>query len=366
MTTPLETSTPGTPARARKAARRATVNDVARVAGVSVATVSNFLNHPHKVADATKRTIEQAISLLDFVPNSQARSLARGQSRTIGMLVTDLANSYFVDIARGAELRAADIGMSLLISSSVNSEARQRELLGVFDQSRFAGTLVAPFESATDYREPDGLRGPAVILNVQRPVHYGCSVVSDDELGGYLAAKHMIELGRRWLHFVGGPERLAPIAQRLRGARRAVDEADGVAFTVEHVPFEDHFAEGASIGRRLLEGSDLTRPDAIVSTSDLVALSVMHTVHSSLSVPDDLAVIGYDNNAAARDAAIPVSTVAQAGMEMGASALDLLWEELTDRSNQHEHRMVSLKPHVVARASSIGAAAAALEPLEPA
>ena len=95
-------------------------------------------------------------------------------------------------------------------------------------------------------------------------------------------------------------------------------------------------------------------------------MSIIHTVHTSLSVPDDLAVIGYDNNAAARDAAIPVSTVAQAGMEMGGTALDLLWEELTDRSHRHEHRMVSLKPHVVVRASSIGAAAAALEPLEPA
>jgi LacI family transcriptional regulator len=353
MSTSVDT-TPSGPT-ARKPARRSTVNDVARVAGVSVATVSNFLNHPHKVAEGTKRTIEQAIALLDFVPNSQARSLARGHSKTIGMLVTDLANSYFVDIARGAELRAADTGMSLLIASSVNSEQRQRDLLSVFDQSRFAGTLIAPFESATDYREPEGLRGPAVVLNVQRPTHYGCSVVSDDELGGYLAAQHMIQLGRRWLHFVGGPERLAPIAQRWRGVQRAVAEADGVALTSENVPFLDHHAEGVAIGKRLLDAGDLTRPDAIVSTSDLVALAIIHTVQSTLRIPDDLAVIGYDNNAAARDAAIPVSTVAQAGLEMGATALDLLMDELTDRTHHHEHRVVSLEPHIVARASSVRA-----------
>ncbi|MGN8552040.1 UNVERIFIED_CONTAM: LacI family transcriptional regulator [Microbacterium sp. SLM126] len=334
----------------RGGARRSTLSDVARVAGVSVGTVSNFLNRPDKVAPATQTAIEEAIALLDFVPNGQARSLARGRSRTVGMIVTDLSNSFFVDIARGAEEAAADAGHSLLVASSVNAERKQQELLRVFDEARFAGVLIAPFEAATDYREPEGLRGPAVLLNVARPVHYGSSVVSDDELGGYLAARHMIELGRRWLHFVGGPVRLAPIKQRLDGVRRAVEESDGVALTVEHVAFEDHLAEGAAIGRRLRDLGPLVRPDAVVSTSDLVALSIIHTVQGALRVPEDLAVIGYDNNAAARDAAIPVSTVAQAGMEMGAVAFDLLLEELT--GELPERRTVSLKPHLVVRASS--------------
>jgi len=261
-----------------------------------------------------------------------------------------MSNSFFVDIARGAEEAATAAGHSLLVASSVNSEQKQAELLRVFDEARFAGVMIAPFEAPTDYREPDGLRAPAVVLNVARPVHYGSSVVSDDELGGYLAARHMIDAGRKWLHFVGGPVRLAPIQQRLDGVRRAVDEVDGVALTIEYVPFEDHLAEGAMIGRRLRELGPLVRPDAIVSTSDLVALSVIHAVQGALRVPEDLAVIGYDNNAAARDAAIPVSTVAQAGMEMGAVAFELLREELSGESA--EHRTVTLEPHLVVRASS--------------
>jgi LacI family transcriptional regulator len=337
----------------RGGARRATLADVARVAGVSVGTVSNFLNHRDKVATATQDAIEQAITLLDFVPNGQARSLARGASRTVGMIVTDLSNSFFVDIARGAEEAATAAGHSLLVASSVNAEQKQKELLRVFDESRFAGVLIAPFEAPTDYREPEGLRAPAVVLNVARPAHHGSSVVSDDELGGYLAARHMIDLGRRWLHFVGGPSRLAPITQRLAGVRRAVAEEEGVGLTVEHVPFEDHLAEGAAIGRRLRELGPLVRPDAVVSTSDLVALAIIHAVQGGLRVPEDLAVIGYDNNAAARDAAIPVSTVAQAGMEMGAVAFELLREELSGEST--EHRVVSLKPHLVVRASSAAA-----------
>jgi len=335
--------------------KRSTLSDVARLAGVSVGTVSNFLNHRSKVAPATQRAIEQAIEMLDFVPNGQARSLARGRSRTAGMIVTDLANSFFVDIARGAEEAASAAGYPLLVASSINDEAKQLELINVFDEARFAGLLLAPFESATDYREPEGLRAPTVVLNVARPVHYGCSVVSDDELGGYLAARHMIELGRRWLHFVGGPERLAPIKERLDGARRAVDEADGVVLTVENVPFSDHMAEGAAIGRRLRELDALVRPDAIVSTSDLVALAIIHEVQGAIRVPEELAVIGYDNNAAARDAAIPVSTVAQAGMEMGADAFGLLLDELDNRAH-HTHRKLTRTPHLVPRASSVGRA----------
>ncbi len=338
-------------------ARRSTLADVARVAGVSVGTVSNFLNRPDKVAPARREAIEEAIRLLDFVPNGQARSLARGRSRAVGMIVTDLANSFFVDIARGAEDAASEAGHTLLVASSVNSEPKQRELVRVFDEARFAGLLIAPFESATDYREPEGIRGPSVMLNVARPVHYGSSVVSDDELGGYLAARHMIDLGRRWIHFVGGPSRLAPIKQRLDGVRRAIDESGGVALSIEHVPFEDHLAEGAAIGRRFRELDALVRPDAIVSTSDLVALSVIHAVQGGLRVPEDLAVIGYDNNAAARDAAIPVSTVAQAGMEMGAVAFQMLLEDLNDED--HQHRMVTLEPHLVLRASSVGTMTAA-------
>lgn len=332
--------------------RRAVIADVARVAGVSVGTVSNYLNRPYKVALETQAAIERAIAVLDFVPNGQARSLASGASRTVGMVVTDLSNSFFVDIARGAEESAIDAGHTVLLASSVNREARQRELLGVFDEARVAGLLLAPFESATVYREPEGLRGPTVVLNVLRPIHYGCSVVSDDELGGYLAARHMIEQGRRWVHFIGGPERLAPIAQRLHGVRRAIAETSGeVVLSIEHVPFADHLAEGAAIGRRLRELDAIARPDAIVSTSDLVALALVHAVQGALHVPDDLAVIGYDNNAAARDAAIPVSTVAQAGMEMGAAAFALLLDEL-QRSADHEHRTVTLDPHLVIRASS--------------
>lgn len=339
----------------RPATRRARIADVARVAGVSVGTVSHYLNHRHKVAPETQRAIEDAIAVLDFVPNGQARSLARGQSHTVGMLVTDLANSFFVDIARGAEEAAASEEYTVVVASAVNSESKQRELLRVFDEARLAGLLIAPFEAATDYREPENLRGPAVVLNVARPVHYGCSVVSNDELGGYLAARHMIEQGRQWLHFIGGPERLAPIAERLRGARRAVAEADGVALSIEHVPFVDHLAEGAAIGRRLRELSDVARPDAIVSTSDLVSLALIHAVQGSIAVPDELAVIGYDNNAAARDAAIPVSTVAQAGFEMGATAFGLLLEELRGDA-EHEHRRIVLDPHLVIRASSDRAA----------
>ncbi|MDQ7876547.1 LacI family DNA-binding transcriptional regulator [Microbacterium sp. QXD-8] len=329
--------------------RRSTLVDVARLAGVSVGTASNYLNHPERVAASTRASVAEAVRLLDFVPNGQARAL-RGQSRTIGMIVSDLGNSFFVEMTRGAEEAASAAGYALLVASSVGSEEKQRQLLQVFDEARFAGVLLAPFEATADYREPAGLRAPCVVLNASRPGHYGSCVVSDDELGGYIAARHMIDRGRVRLHFVAGPLRLAPIAQRLHGARRAVAEASGVRLSVEHVAFTDHLIEGEAVAAGILAQPREQRPDAILSTSDILALAIIHAVQGILKVPEELAVIGYDNNAAARDATISVSTVAQASSEMGASAFGLLLEELSGQSRQGQ--LISLPPQLVVRASS--------------
>ena len=334
----------------RQNLRRSTVVAVAPLAGVSVGTVSNSLNRPDVVTPATRALVEDAIQLLDFVPNGQARALARGGTRTIGMLVADLANSFFVDMVRGAEEAASAAGYSLLVASSDTSASKQREILRIFDESRFDGVLVTPFEAAAPYREPHGLRAPSVLLNVERPTVLGASVVSDDEYGGYLAGKHLIEQGCTSVHFVGGPIRLAPIAQRLRGVERAVSESKGVRLTTEFSPFRDHLGEGAAVGRAILDMKPAQRPNGVVAVSDLVALAIIHSVRDALDVPRDLAVIGYDNNAAARDAVIPVSTIAQAGAKMGRSAFKLLANEL--RTGIREERMVVLKPHLVKRASS--------------
>jgi len=317
---------------------------------VSVGTVSNFLNQPDKVAPATREAVAHAIEMLDFVPNAQARALVQGWSRTVGVIITDLANSFFVEMVRGAEEAASGAGYTLLIASSERSEVKQNKLLRVFDEARLAGVLLAPFEAMSEYRDPECLRLPSVVLNVARPPQLGSSVVSDDELGGYIAAKHMIDAGRHSLLFVGGPTRLAPIRQRLLGVQRAVAESTRVRLTTSHVPFEDQNAEGAAIADDILRLECDQRPDAVISTSDVVASAIIEGVHGILEVPRDLAVIGYDNNAAARDSLTSVTTVAQAGREMGLAAFNILRDELAGSAEAYQS--ISLPPRLILRGSS--------------
>ncbi|MFB2580012.1 LacI family DNA-binding transcriptional regulator [Herbiconiux sp. P15] len=329
------------------------ISDVAARAGVAIGTVSNVLNHPDKVAAPTLKRVHAAIEELGFVRNNQARSLAMGRSTTLGLVVTDIGNSFFVDMARGAEEGAALEGLTLLLANSDNNHTKQETYLDLFDQARFAGILLAPFEAAPEI--PLRTRGngpPVLLLNVAIPVEEGCSIVVDNEQGGYLAARHLIDQGRRRLAFVGGPDRLEPLLERRLGAERAVAETNGAVSLEEIIVGAVNAPEGRAAASIILNRPPSERPDGVFAASDLLALGLVQTLSATLRIPDDLAVIGYDNNSAVRESAIPISTIAQPGREMGELGARLLWSEVTS-AGDHQHEHVVLAPALIPRASSV-------------
>jgi len=330
----------------------ATIGDVAARAGVARGTVSNYFNHPDKVAEATRVRIESAIEALSFVRNSQARMLASGRSATVGLLVTDIGNSFFVDIARGAEEGAQRAGYSLLLANSDNAATKEDLYLQLFDEERFAGILLAPFESSTDALTRLRSRGGRVVLlNVHGDERQGCSVAVDNEYGGYIAARHLIEQGRKRIAFLGGPDRLEPLLERRLGVERAIGEAGG-GVTLEEIRVTAvNTPQGRVVGRALAARPPRERPDAIVAASDLLALGVVQEISPTLDVPGDIAVIGYDNNSAAHESRVPISTVAQPGHELGSTAAGLLADELENPA-EHQHRNLRLRPHLLVRAST--------------
>ena len=330
------------------------MSDVAALAGVALGTVSNALNHPEKVAEPTLRRIQSAIDELGFVRNDQARSLARGRSSTMGLIVTDIGNSFFVDIARGAEVGAQADGMSLLLANSDNDLAKEQTYLDLFEQSRFAGILLAPFEASTEGLERIKERGqPLLLLNVATPAEKGCSVIVDNEYGGYIAARHLIDLGRTRLAFVGGPDRLAPLLARRLGVERAIAESNGAVALEEIIVTAVNAPEGRAVADALIQRDPAERPDGIVAASDLLALGMIQTFQNIIRVPDDIAIIGYDNNNAVWDSLIPISTIGQPGFEMGARGAELLADAIKNPAT-HRHQVLTLLPHLMARASSIG------------
>ncbi|MGY4859593.1 LacI family DNA-binding transcriptional regulator [Cryobacterium sp. AP23] len=330
------------------------MSDVAALAGVALGTVSNALNHPQKVAEATLVRIQAAIDDLGFVRNDQARSLARGRSSTMGLIVTDIGNSFFVDIARGAEVGAQADGMSLLLANSDNDAAKEQTYLDLFEQSRFAGILLAPFEASTDGLERIKERGqPVLLLNVATPAEKGCSVIVDNEYGGYIAARHLIDLGRTRLAFVGGPDRLAPLLARRLGVERAISESNGAVALEEIIVGAVNAPEGRTVAEALIQRDPADRPDGIVAASDLLALGMIQTFQNIVRVPEEIAIIGYDNNNAVWDSLIPISTIGQPGFDMGARGAELLADAIKNPAT-HQHQVVTLLPHLLARASSVG------------
>lgn len=333
--------------------RRASIRDVATAAGVSIATVSNALNHPARVAPATRARILETIDRLRFVPNAQAQSLASGRSRTIGLLMTDLGNSYFVDIVRGAQESAHRRGYSPLIGSAENSAENERALLDSFTAEQFAGVIHAPLHGAAPAPRARADRPPTVLVNVAVPTELACSVASDDELGGYLAARHLIERDHRRLLFLTADPPLHPVEERRRGVERAVSEVRGVGLQVWSVgSLSVH--EGAAVAARLGSLAQSTRPTAVIAPSDLLAMGIVNGAHGLLAVPGELSVIGSDNDAAARDARVPLTTIAQDGLAMGRDAMGMLADEIADRADghRHAHRAARIAPHLIVRGTT--------------
>ncbi|WP_225437273.1 LacI family DNA-binding transcriptional regulator [Arthrobacter sedimenti] len=328
------------------------MNDVARRAGVSLGTVSHVLNKPEIVSAKTIARVAAAIDELGFVRNDAARSLAAGRSNTVGLILTDVGNSLFVDIARGAEGAASSAGRSLLLANSDVTFQKQESYLDIFDEARVAGIILAPLDAGLDGVDRVRRHGRNIVL-----VNYAgdrtdcCSVVVDEEHGGYLAATHLMDIGRSRLLFAGGPEDLHAVNARREGARRAVRER-GNGVSLEVIPSRNlKSASGRSIARQLLDDGAL--PDGILAPADQLAAGLIHELtDAGVSVPGDVAVIGYDNNQFASEAAIPMSTVSQPGHEMGEEALRLLLDEI-DNPRSHEHRRITLDPSLIVRRSTV-------------
>lgn len=338
---------------ANRRARSVTMSDVAAAAGVSLGTVSNALNHPERVTDELRTRVQRAIDSLGFVRNSAARSLAAGSSNTVGFVLVDLANSLFVDMARGAEVAAQAAGMYLVMANSDVSAGKQRTYLEHFNQEQVAGILATLVGG-----ELDGLEGarragrPVVVLDTNTAIGDTCRVETDYELSGYLAAQHLLSLGRRRLAFAGGPVRMPAIGDRLRGAQRAVREAGAV---LEHLDSAEIQADnGREIGERLRARDRADLPDGVVAAADLVALGLMQAlVDVDIAFPDDIALIACDDNKSAYDSLIPISTIDLPGYQMGRSAMELLLEEIRSPET-HTHRRVIIEPKLTARESTVG------------
>ncbi|GAA1164788.1 LacI family DNA-binding transcriptional regulator [Nesterenkonia sandarakina] len=331
----------------------AQVRDVAARAGVSPATVSNALNHPDKVSQATRERVQVAIADLGYVRNDAARQLRQQQNLAVGMIVLDIGNPFFADVARGAENSLEVFHRPLLLGNSSQSSQRELTQLRLFEEQRVSGLLVTPVGDIIERLQEIRRRGIAVVL-VDRDAGADAlsSVSTDDVLGGRLATEHLLELGRRRIAVVGGPQRIRQVAHRHQGALAAAQEYDGAQVRLVDTGAMDATA-GREASRNLLELPETQRPDAIFATNDLVALGALQELsRAGVRVPEDIALIGYDDIAFTASATVPISSVRQPAEEMGARAAELLVAAIEDPEAPVEHQVFT--PSLLARESTLG------------
>jgi LacI family transcriptional regulator len=338
------------------------MKDVASLAGVAVGTVSNVLNHPDLVRPLTRARVEAAMEELGFIPNGSARQLRAGRSRCLGLVVLDVTNPFFTEVARGVEDYAQAAGYAVILCNSDEADDKERRYLRVLEEQRVRGILITPVHGRAPELRRIRDRGTPVVL-LDRPGSAGqCSVAVDDRRGGEIAVSHLLELGHRRIALVNGPVAIRQCADRRRGALRAVERAglDPAAVLTEVTVPAMNARAGAVAADELLSvvRSGAGRagpgrgPTAVFCTNDMLALGLLRRLgQAGVAVPGDLAVVGYDDIEFAADAAVPLTSVRQPKYQLGRAAAELLLDE-ADRPDEHEHRRFVFKPELVARASS--------------
>ena len=325
------------------------LRDVAKAAKVSVGTVSNVLNRPEVVAPETLARVQGTIKDLGFVPNGFARHLRSGHSRTLGLIVPDVANPFFTEVARGVEDAASKRDYAVFLCNSDESASKEDRYINVLIEQQVRGVLITPTDVKSDRLDAMRDRGIAVAL-VDREIkgRKQCSVSVDDVHGGQLGIEYLTGLGHTDIAWVCGPDSIPQVADRGAGVAKAAKFAGAKVETIRVSLMNT--TQGEEAAKKILALK--TTPTAIFCANDLVALGVMRTLRENkFKIPEQVSVLGYDDIEFAASAAVPLSSISQPAYQMGVTAADLLLNECEEAAT-HEHQQIRFQPQLVERAST--------------
>jgi LacI family transcriptional regulator len=326
-----------------------TIRDVAALAGVSATTVSHVLNGTRRVEPATVDRVQAAIEQLNYRPNALAASMRGGSTRTVGIVVPDIANPFFADLGRAVEDATFERGYSAFLCNSDGDEAKEALYLDTLLRRQVDGVLLVSAGGSADQLRGILDNGPPVVI-VDRELEglAASQVMVDNQLGGRLAAEYLTDLGHQHIGVIAGPPSVRPSARRLDGLREALAEV-GVEIPPERVVRSDYRSAGgkAAITELLTRDARIT---ALFAENDLMAIGAMGAAQAAgLRVPEDLTIIGFDDIRFSEMVTPALTTVAQPVTEIATTAIELLFERLLDASAPP--RQVVLPVSLIVRAS---------------
>jgi LacI family transcriptional regulator len=273
----------------------ANIYDVAKRASTSVATVSAVVNNSSYVSPALREKVEQAIAELRYSPNHLARSLARQTSHTIGIVIPDIANTFFSEVVRGAEDKVKEAGYTLILGNSDNQVEKEELYLNVFLSKRVDGILLVKAAGEISAGLQETLRAsspPIVLVDREYSGLKADTVVTDNAGGSYAATRHLIKLGHRRIGLISGIPGLSTTEGRFQGYRDALSSR-GVPFDPALVAHGDYGVEsGYAAGITLMK----QRPTAVFVTNCMMTIGFMQFIDKQkLRCPEDIAIVSYDD-----------------------------------------------------------------------
>jgi LacI family transcriptional regulator len=305
----------------------ATMNDVARQANVSIATVSHVINGTRFVSAERVERVQLAMSELGYTPDATARSLRIGRTDTIGLVVPDNSNPFFAALARWIEEAGFESGYTTVLANSNERPDREHRYVSTLVSKRVDGLILSPSrgDHGTLTRLLQSANIPVVVVDRDAALPNADVVLYDNEGGSIEATRYLLELGHTRIGCVAGPSDASSATDRANGFRKAIAEAGLPEQPVVEADF--HFTGGREATGRLLDrGADVT---ALFAANDLMAAGALRELQGrGLRVPEDVSVIGFDDSPLALTTHPPLTTVRQPPEEMGRAMVELLLGQL--------------------------------------
>jgi LacI family transcriptional regulator len=317
----------------------ANMNDIARIAGVSLGTVSNVLNETASVREPVRQRVLKAVQAVGYQPSQLARALKRDKTNMIGMIIPDITNPFFPAVVRGAEDVAFSNGYRLVLCNTDNDHSKELVHLNELRTYLPAGLIVIPsnFSDLTAQAEIYRKAGTGVVCIDRLPKHWsGDSVTADNEAGAYNATRFLIQMKHTKLAAITGPLHLTNAKERLDGFKRAVRESR-LRLAPEYIQETTYDKQGGH-SKALILLRLVPRPTAIFAGNDMIALGALLAIREAgLRCPEDVSLMGFDDLDFAEMTNPSLSSVSQSGYQLGTTAATILLDRLGGDKSPPKH-----------------------------
>lgn len=330
----------------------ATINDVARKAGVSITTVSHVINETRFVSDELRQKVNNAIAEVGYTPNQLARGLRSGVTATLGLMIPDNSNPYFAEIAKIIEEIGFEHGYSVILCNSAGDVNQENAYIDTLLSHMIDGIIFIAVNSKLENLLKIKERGiPFVLVDRDIPEYDGDVVLVNNEIGGYIATKHLLDLGHKKIACICGPSDVTPSADRVKGYIRALTEA-GIPIKDQYIVAGDfEYQSGETAMEKLCSLTDI--PTAIFVCNDMMAIGVLKRARSlNIHIPEDISIVGFDNIHFASAISPALTTISQPIQDLSKQAMNILINKIQKGNEVLSGSRIILNPELVIRESS--------------